>query len=89
MKFWHIFVNFAKKIICCDLSSEPSRRDEGSHHIVSIRKNILQLSSNTPSYLELCISLIYLRSHGEYLSIARVYYSRSGMHRRSLVYFIS
>ena len=46
------------KTICCDPSSEPSRRDgsdEGSQHMVlcRINKNYPSLSPNTPSYLEL------------------------------------
>ena len=43
------------KNIHCDSSSEPSRcdgSDEGSQCMVSMRNQ--KLSSNTPSYLELC-----------------------------------
>ena len=50
-----------QKNICCDPSSEPSRQDdsdEWSQHMVLMRnkKNYLELSSNSPSYLELLIS---------------------------------
>ena len=53
------FCSFWLKTLCCYPSSEPSRQDgsdEGSQHTVSFRnkKNYPELSSNTPSYLELC-----------------------------------
>ena len=47
---------FLIETICCDPSSEPSRRDgsdEGSQHmfLCRINKNYPLLSPNTPSYL--------------------------------------
>ena len=53
-----LFFLFLIETICCDPSSELSRRDgsdEGSQHMVlcRINKNYPSLSPNTPSYLEL------------------------------------
>ena len=55
-----IFFLFLMETICCDPSSEPSRRDgsdEGLQHMFSCRinnkKKHLLISSNTPSSLEL------------------------------------
>ena len=54
------FFLFLIETICCDPSSGPSHRDgsdEGSQHMFISRtnKNYPLLSSNTPSYLELCL----------------------------------
>ena len=59
MMFDGYFFSFLNETICCDPSSEPSQRDgsdDGSQLMVLCRiiKIYPQLSSNTPSYLELC-----------------------------------
>ena len=52
-----IFLLILHVNMCCDPSSEPFRRDnsnEGPQHMVLMR-NKKKISSNTPSYLELCV----------------------------------